>query len=207
MLVGSGRICVLNVTSIVSTACTPGWATPPLEVLCSPTGNRSFYIKWPRAHMISWQIHWQNRLSVCIFISRSKVKILVSMFCIPHPGVYFSGLCICLIVAMVQFGVRLWATLMLEIPPAETPTKTTALLQTTTVITDHVPLHTHMMTWYGSRIYLTFQFQKKIDIYEFICVCPLGYYGTVYSTWAIQRQCSDKTQDISLLWMTKGLLK
>lgn len=146
---------LLNVTSIVSTACTAGCVTLPWEVPCSPTGNWAFYINWLRAHMISQQILWQNILSVCIFISRSKVKILVSMFCIPHPGVnsVVFVLCICMIVAMVQFGVRLLATLMLEIPPAETPMKTTALLQTTTVITDHVPLHTHMMTWYGSRIY------------------------------------------------------
>lgn len=60
-------------------------------------------------------------------------------------------LCICVIVAMEQVGVRLLATHMQEIHPVEIPMKTTTLLQSTT-ITDHTPLHTHMKTWYGSQM-------------------------------------------------------
>jgi len=65
------------------------------------------------------------------------------------------------IVAMEQVGVRLLKTLMQEIHPAEIPMKTTALQQSTT-ITGHMPLQTHMKTWYGSQMYQTFKFQEEI---------------------------------------------
>lgn len=57
----------------------------------------------------------------------------------------FFVLCICVTVALVQVGVRLLATLMLEIHPAKTPMKNTG-------ITDHKLLHIHMKTWYGSQM-------------------------------------------------------
>lgn len=77
-------------------------------------------------------------------------------------------LCICVIVAMEELGLMLLATLMLEIHPAETPMTTTSLLQTTTVITYHMPLRPRMMTWYGSNLFIYFSFRNRsVNVYEF----------------------------------------
>ncbi len=134
--------------------------------------------------MISRQIHWQNILSVCIFISRSKVKILVSMFCIPHPGVYFSGLCVVYLLDCSNGAVR--GQIVSNPYARDTPSRNP--YEDHSPSADHhsdyrprAPSHTYDdLVWFKNIFNISVS--ENIDIYEFICVCPLGYYGTVYST-------------------------